>query len=363
MFNPVRLSIARKRRRLTREGFAALIGLSPHQMGRLEKGLHTPLPETMNEIVKQTGFPAEFFFGGDVDELPVKAASFRSLTGMTGKERDAALAAGSLAYLLSDWVADRFNLPPVDLLNLSYEKDPAKAALTLRQAWNLGEQPVSNMVKLLESKGVRVFSLSENTKNVDAFSCWRNDTPYIFLNTFKSTERSRLDAAHELAHLVMHKHGGPEGRQAEHEANAFASAFLMPEQDVRSRIPFAHAITINQLVKAKKRWGVSVAALVFRLHKLGLITDHRYRSLYIEIAKADYRINEPNALPREESVVWKKVFTELWSEKITKADIANALHLPFSEIENLVFGLNGQPTSQEEIQEKHRENQGLKLVE
>ena len=87
------------------------------------------------------------------------------------------------------------------------------------------------MIKLLESKGVRVFSLAENTKNVDAFSCWRNDVPYIFLNTFKSADRSRLDAAHELAHLVLHRHGGPrQGREAEIEANSFASSFLMPSR-------------------------------------------------------------------------------------------------------------------------------------
>src|SRR3546814_6566541 len=53
----------------------------------------------------------------------------------------------------------------------------------------------------------------EDTKNVDAFSCWRNGQPFVFLNTFKSAERSRFDAAHELAHLVLHRHGGPQGRE------------------------------------------------------------------------------------------------------------------------------------------------------
>src|ERR1019366_8677635 len=69
----------------------------------------------------------------------------------------------------------KFNLPEPKLIDLSHERDPAAAARTLRQVWALGEQPISNMVRLLELKGVRVFSLAENTKNVDAFSCWRND--------------------------------------------------------------------------------------------------------------------------------------------------------------------------------------------
>jgi Zn-dependent peptidase ImmA (M78 family) len=84
----------------------------------------------------------------------------------------------------------------------------------------------------------------------------------VFLNAFKSAERSRLDAAHELAHLVLHKHGGPrQGRDAEIEANNFASSFLMPKADVRSRLPFVGRL--DELLVAKKRWGVSTAALAY----------------------------------------------------------------------------------------------------
>jgi Zn-dependent peptidase ImmA (M78 family) len=97
-----------------------------------------------------------------------------------------------------------------------------------------------------------VFSLAENTKNVDAFSCWRNGEPYVFLNTFKTTERSRFDAAHELGHLVLHKHGGPkQGRSAEHEAHLFAASFLMPEDDVLATIPYV--VGLDGIVRSKGR--------------------------------------------------------------------------------------------------------------
>jgi len=340
MFNPKRLSLARKRRRLSSKGFAGRIGMSPVTVTRLEKANNEPEDETVDLIAKTLGFPRQFFFGDDIDELPQDAASFRSLTSMTAKERDAALASGSLAYLLSDYVSAKFNLPEPQLIDLSYERDAAGAAQTLRQAWALGEQPISNMIKLLESKGVRVFSLAENTKNVDAFSCWRDDIPFVFLNTFKSAERSRLDAAHELAHLVLHKHGGPrQGRDAEVEANNFASSFLMPKADVRSRVPFV--ATLDQIVTAKKRWGVSVGALAYRLHKLGVLSDWQYRTFCIQINQRGYRTQEPNGLPREESVVWKRVFTDLWTDKVSKGQIASELHLPADELENLVFGLTG----------------------
>lgn len=355
MFNPSRLILARKRRRLTGEGLANLAGITPVTMSRIEKGLNEPSLETLDAIARILKFPKKFFYGKDIENPSQDAASFRSLTSMTAKERDAALAAGSLAYLLSDWVTERFNLPKVDLINLSFERNPEKAAVSLRQYWSLGEQPISSMVKLLESKGVMVFSLSENTKNVDAFSCWRTDTPYVFLNTFKSTEHSRFDAAHELGHLVLHKHGGPhQGKLSEIEANAFASAFLMPEADIRSRL--SYILSLTQLVKAKEMWGVSVAALVYRLHKIGSLNDYRFRNLYIQMNKLGYRKKEPNSLPREESVIWKKVFMELWTDRITKSDIADDLCIPFEEVENLVFGLNGSPPATRTQSNNKRKN-------
>lgn len=340
VFNPNRLSLAKKRRRLSGKDFAEITGLHPATITRLEKGRHQPDDDTVRIIADKLGFPIGFFYGSDVDELSSASASFRSLTSITAKERDAALAAGSLAYALSDWVEQRFDLPRSVIPNLGRERDPETAATQLRQEWGLGQLPISNMIKLLESKGVRVFSLAENTKNVDAFSCWRNETPYIFLNTFKSAEHSRFDAAHELAHLCIHKHGGVrDNRAAEMEANTFASAFLMPADDIRSRLPYI--MNIDQLLSAKKRWGVSVAALIYRLHKLSLLSDWQYHNFYVQITKRGYRSFEPDPLPREVSTVWEKIFRQLWAERISKNHIAEQLHMPFDEIANLVFNLDG----------------------
>ena len=336
MFTPGRLSLARKRRRLTKKGLAKALGITPHTVLRYESGDITPPDDVAAKIAKILAFPVEFFCCDDVDEPPADAASFRSLTAMSAKERDAALAAGSLAFLLSDWVEQRFDLPEVDLIELAGE-EPDVAARSLRQEWALGERPIKNMVHLLEAKGVRVFSLAENTRTVDAFSMWRLDRPFLFLNMLKTPEHSRFDAAHELGHLVLHKHGGPKGRKAEDEANQFASSFLMPTSDVLATIPQIH--TINQVIQAKKRWSVSVLALIHRLHRVGVMSPWQYRMFCIQATELGYRNAEPFGIVREQSVVWQKVLTALWRERVTKKEIANALHVPVHEIENLLFGL------------------------
>lgn len=338
MFNPQRLTLGRKRRKMTARALAGAIGVSPITISRLENGANEPEDETVEALARALDFPKGFFFAGDVDELPAGAASFRSLSSMTARERDAALSAGVIAYLLTDWVAERFNLPATDVPELRGDATPETAAQVVRANWGLGEQPVSSMIKLLESKGVRVFSLCEDTKNVDAFSCWRGERPFVFLNTLKSTERSRFDAAHELGHLVLHKHGAPQdSRQAESEADRFASAFLMPMDDVMSRI--RHVTDLESLIQAKKRWGVSVAALNYRLHKLRVVSDWQNRSLNIEISGRGYRRCEPEGLPPETSAFWPKIFTSLWRERITREQIAAELNVPLGELDTILHRL------------------------
>jgi Zn-dependent peptidase ImmA (M78 family)/DNA-binding XRE family transcriptional regulator len=338
MFTPSRLTLARNRRRFSKKDLAEAAGVTSHSILRYEAGETAPTEEIISRLSKALNFPEGFFSEPDIDGPPEDAASFRSMSAISAKERDAALAAGTLAYIVSDWVERHFDLPETDLLDLSGDT-PEIAAVSLREKWGLGEQPITNMVHLLESKGVRLFSMAENTMSVDAFSVWRAEMPYVFLNTMKSAEHSRHDAAHELGHLVMHKHGGPRGRTAEDQANHFAAAFLMPAADVLAILPRIH--TLNQIIEAKKRWAVSVMALIHRLNRLKIMSDWQYRMFCIDATERGYRRAEPFGMAREHSVVWQKVLTALWNERTTKADIARSLHIPEDEVENLLFGLAG----------------------
>jgi Zn-dependent peptidase ImmA (M78 family)/DNA-binding XRE family transcriptional regulator len=338
VFNPKRLSLARARRRFTAKDLAIEAHLAADTISRLEAGRNDPDDATVARLARVLRFPVAFFYDDDPEDISVESVSFRSFSKMSARERDAAISAGSLGLQLNRWIEDRFSLPDSNLLDLQYETDPSEAAQALRQYWSLGERPISNMLGLLEDKGVRIFSLSEKTANVNAFSFWRDDRAFIFLNNFKTAESSIFDAAHELCHLTMHKHGDPKGiRSAEREADAFASAFLMPANDVRARIP--RPLTVNVVIKAKERWRVSAMAMVFRLHALRLITDWQYRSFCIELTNRGYRSREPTGIVRETSVIWRKVLTQLWRERTTKASIASELHLPPDELEGLIWNL------------------------
>lgn len=356
MFSISRLKLAKQRRGLSSRALAEKAGISPITLSRLEKGTHEPENDTIDRLASALAFPRGFFEKEEGDIQSEEGVSFRSMQKVTLGEKRSAIAASSLSYFVRDWIAERFNLPETQLFDASSESDPEAIAYELRQYWAIGEQPISHMIKLLESKGIRVFSLIEETLNIDAYSCWRNDEPYIFLNSKKSAEHNRFDCAHELGHLLLHKHGKSiQGKEAEQQANKFASAFLMPENDIRAKLPVAPSLIT--LIKAKKRWGVSVSALAYRLHKLGIFNEWQYRNIAIEIGQRGYRKMEPEPLPREQSVVWPLVLESLWRSKVTKKDIAIALCLPIEEIEKLLFSYSNSSDNHQ-----HRKSPSLRVV-
>ena len=337
-FNKNRLVLARSRKRITAKALAERAGVAVETLSRIENGVNVPDVTFVEKLASALGYPIAFFYAPDLDHIDTAAVSFRSFSKMSARERNAAVSAGTLGLQLSEWVEQRFNLPTPNLLDLSYESNAEVAAYTMRQHWGLGERPIGNMIGLLESNGVRLFSLSEQTVSVNAFSLWRDDKPYVYLNNFKTAESSIFDTAHELGHLVMHKHGDPkDSRALEREANSFASAFLMPANDVKARMP--RLLTIETVLKGKLRWRVSAMAMAYRLHALDNLSEWQYKTICIELGRRGYRSSEPDGISRETSGVWKMILEQLWNEKVTKSDIAKQLCLPVDEIEGLIWNL------------------------
>jgi Zn-dependent peptidase ImmA (M78 family) len=193
----------------------------------------------------------------------------------------------------------------------------------------------TNMIHLLESRGILVFSLAQDCHQLDAFSFWHGERPIVLLNTMKTPERSRIDAAHELFHLLAHKE--ETGKQEEEDADAFAGALLMPVNDLRRHLP--HVMGLNQLIHEKRRWGVSLAALVYRLHRVFIIKDWQYRSPYMELSKRGYRTSEPHSMQREGSALLSKVFEALRAQGNTPRCVAADLGLSLRQLQEFLIGL------------------------
>src|SRR5205085_3002223 len=108
-----------------------------------------------------------------------------------------------------------------------------------------------------------------------------------------SASRQRFDAAHELAHLVLHRGVDPKRLNSaadykimEDQAHYFASALLMPAESFASDL---YAPTLDGMLSLKQTWKVSVAAMIKRCEALGIIDDEGARRLWINYNRRGWR--------------------------------------------------------------------------
>jgi Zn-dependent peptidase ImmA (M78 family)/transcriptional regulator with XRE-family HTH domain len=268
--------------------------ISAAALSQLELGKSTPSGRTLLAIAQATAFPIHYFVRRDADGE--SDGFFRSLRSAPAKDRRRAVAR---AYLLHDFIQaieHYVELPDLDIPRFhttSKDRPEVEAAASLvRRTWKIDSGPIPNMVRALERHGVVTCRLSLESQKLDAFSVWFPDRPVVALVANKgSTARSRFDAAHELGHGVMHTTADIGTREAETEAHQFASAFLMPAEDIKQYLP--SSVNWQELMDVKARWGVSLAALLIRARDLGVLTPHRFVSAMKYMSAKGWRREEP----------------------------------------------------------------------
>ncbi|MDR7328341.1 XRE family transcriptional regulator [Corynebacterium guangdongense] len=330
---PERLTIARQRRGLTKTALAAEVGVTPRTITRYETdGAPLDMGASLSTAL---GFPARYFERPLPEVLSADTVAFRAGQRVSARARHAAVATGTHGVELAWWVRERFTVPAPNVPRLDYDS-PEEAALTLRTLWGLGTKPLPNLVQLAESHGIAVLGLPPIAGEVDAFSTWVGQQPFIFLARRRTPEGVRFDVAHEIGHLVMHSSRQSGAPQDEGEANRFASEFLMPTETVRRYLPSNPAVP--DLLRVKKYFGASAQAMARKAKTIGLQTEWTARMNQVELDKLGYRKAEPGGMAAyERSRVFDFIFSSERSTRYTPAGMAQELALPDEEVHALTL--------------------------
>lgn len=298
-FDPARLALARRLAGLQRTRIARAAGITPAAITQFEKGQTRPTIPVLQALSATLGVPPEFFRTGyPVHALPAGGAHFRSLRATSSLEREKALAFAELVLALVEAIERYVELPEVRLpaldISPTLEVEEIRGlAQQARAQMGVGPGPVPHVVRLLETHGVVVVRLDDATKRVDAFSHQSGPRPVILLSPMKADKaRSRFDAAHELGHLLIHPDTEPGSRLVEEQAHAFAAEFLMPAAQIARELPTR--LDWSVLHDLKRRWGVSLRALVVRGHKLGRFGDSTYQRAMRQLSS--WGLPEPGPL-------------------------------------------------------------------
>jgi len=305
--NPEMLILARETRGLTQSELAEVTSISQGNISKYESGLLYVSEEHLQKIASVLDYPVSLFFQSDqLYGFGSHCTYHRKRQTMPVKEQKVLLAKINrlrihFARLLNGVELEHENqFRRLDIED--YDGDAEKIAQIIRKNWRLPLGPIKNLVGAIESAGGIVVRKSFGTKKLDAISQWVPGLPPIFLiNADMPGDRVRFTLAHEIGHIIMH-HLPTENM--EKEADRFAAEFLMPTHDIS---PDLTSLTFANLARLKSYWKVSMAALIVRAYETGKITHRQYRTLYEQMNKNDYRLNEPIPIPVEEPTLLKDI--------------------------------------------------------
>lgn len=352
---PRRIRQARITRGYTIAELADLIGISKQAVSQFELGKNEPGKANLLNISRVLNYPVSFFY----KEYPGVENSdslvfFRSRRTTTVKNKNAAREKIEIFREIHDYLAEyvefpELNLPRIEYPDANMELDEnliEEYAQKLRIHWGLGNGPIPNLMNIAQKNGIMISQMILRIQKIDAFSVWYDGIPYIFLSADKqSNARIRFDIAHELGHLIMHSDIYSEDEfeknvikdKLEREADRFAAAFLLPEKTFSRDVISS---SLSDYIPLKKKWLVSLGAMIYRVDDLGLLSENQVKYLKDQMTSHMYWQNEPldKEIPIEKPFACKQAVELLLDNNIiNKLQFVDDIGVNAEEIEAYCF--------------------------
>lgn len=290
-FESERLSQILAARRLSQAQLASLVGVSPATVSKWRSGNQAPERETLERLAGVVNVTPEWF---------TRAPSAKVSLPLFRSNASAHVAARAMLEARMEWAQDValalsefVDYPALNLPTRQF-KEPDEitpdeielAASECRDLWRIGRTAVPDLALAIEGAGVVLIREETGISQIEGLSAWSDalGRPLVLLSADKDNGyRSRFDLAHELGHLILHRFiprptERDRHKQLEQQAHRFAGAFLLPAETFASEV--RTPVTLDDLLLLKRRWGVSVAAIVMRLRALKILDEEAAQSLF-----------------------------------------------------------------------------------
>lgn len=329
-----RLIAARKMAGLSLQGLADKLGnvVTKQALNKYEHGKMKPDSNLIIQLANILNVSVDYFFARPSVEINLTKVDFRKYSSKLRKTEETAVIERTkniLELFLElenivniQEVADYFEYQKP----ISKEEDAEKAAKELRMQWNLGYDPIPDVVEMLEDKGYIVVEV-EASKDFDGMKAEAGEKKVIVLRQDYNGDvvRKRFTALHELAHHSLVFPDEKSEKEKEKLCHVFASAVLYPEEMARKelnrdRFHFYQ----KELEMIKERWGISFPAIFNRALRLGIINEYVNKNLHIDYRSRRLHLNEPaKFLSREKPVRFERlIYFALGKELISVNDAA-----------------------------------------
>lgn len=178
--------------------------------------------------------------------------------------------------------------------------------------------------------GIRVLELASE-EAIDGLAAVYQSEFVSVLTQGLPSDRFRLNAAHEFGHFVA---GDVETDilppTADVRAFEFGSHLLLPIRVLKRAIDRKSMV---HLVEIKRKYGLSMAAMIYRAEKAGYLSSADAKRIWIEFAKRGWRQQEPGTVSPDRAVRFEILLERALSlGKLTIDDISRRTGLTGHEI-------------------------------
>lgn len=304
IFNGKRLKEARLYNKLTITELAEKLNVTKQMISKYENDRSEPNFENSLQLNPILGYPREFFYTRDKYSIKNEGTFFRSRLTATQKSKQPATIALKYSVIVRDFLEQYIDFPTLKNRE-EYEgmDNLEEISLKIRNSMDLGVKPINDIIEVAELMGFTLINMNYQEDKVDAFSSMNtiNGNSYFIITTGDSGSfyRQQFSIAHEIGHWVLHQNINPqeldkdEYKVIEEEANKFASVLLLPKESFGTELRSKVVDEIDTYYNLKRKWNVSMAAMIMRARDLKIITSSQQTKLYKQMHYRKWRNPEP----------------------------------------------------------------------
>lgn len=310
-----------------------LFPISHSTIANYEKGVSVPPLDVLAALSKVYDRPLNWFLEPSKGLSGVRYRNVKSKT----KSSDLLCFEAGVQRWIDAYVAIESRLnrrlkPKIDIKKIKVTEDLASLAQDIRRKFGIGEdEPIASIISVLEGFGVRVIEVESDVK-IDGLAARYGDEYIVALNPKVPHERHRLNAAHELAHILLGDcEGAEDSPELEQRAFELASLFLLPNRQLKLAF---EGLSMVRLVQFKERFGISLAAMVYRAEKLEFIKKTVAKHLWIEFSRRGWRTNEPGRVQEDRATRFEQLVEELLtSGAMSLKEVADTCGVCISDVQ------------------------------
>ena len=322
-----RLKMARKMAGMSQQALGESAGVTRMAISKYERDQITPDSAVLIKLAQALNVKVEYLLRPI--EVVLAKPAFRKRVTLRVKEQEAIL------ERTRDWIEryldieglfgeqPEFLRPEIDL-HINTLNDIERVALDLRRAWDLGLDPIDNLMETLEARDIKVH-LIEGVDHFDALTIWINQhLPVIVVKGDIPGDRQRFNLAHELGHILLDLGDDVDDEKA---ANRFAGAFLAPQPVVYEELgEHRQSLSVQELHLLKHKYGLSMQAWIYRAKDLNIISESKSRQLNIRFRQQGWHRDEPgDAYPPESPKRMQQLVLRAMAEGVISATRAEEL--------------------------------------